>query len=99
MSAKWLNAVDKILRRVRCRCPICGFAITVSKRNVQRLHHCDLCGGAFVPDIYIRNGDTPQAPASLHLTEGRAAALEDQPADVCAPGDVSVSPQSMPEHT
>lgn len=49
MSARWIGMLDRLFRRVRCRCPACGNAVTVPVKRLDGVWTCDLCGGVFFP--------------------------------------------------
>jgi ribosomal protein L37AE/L43A len=53
MSGQWIGMLDKVLNRERLRCPTCGNAVTVSKRKLDNVCECGLCGAVFIPSVYL----------------------------------------------
>lgn len=70
MPGTWLDVIDTVLRRVRCRCPKCGNAITVARRKLDIACRCELCQAAFIPSTVVSVGE--QRPASVAGNQGRA---------------------------
>jgi predicted RNA-binding Zn-ribbon protein involved in translation (DUF1610 family) len=48
-----LDTLDRLLGRVRYRCPKCGNALVVRNRRIDAAHRCTLCEAASVPAVFI----------------------------------------------
>jgi len=53
MAGEWIGMLDRLFNRERLRCPTCGNAVTVSKRKLDNVCKCNLCGAVFIPAIYM----------------------------------------------